>query len=134
MSTRSKSRLERFCRSSYGGATIEAVLWMPIFVAILGLVADASIAFNRQALALRVVQDANRSMSVGRFTTEQQAEDFIVQRVRGFSPNATATTTVTAGIINSTVRLPAQDLRAIGLIPLLNGLALNVSAHHMAEL
>lgn len=107
---------------------------MPIFVAILGLVADASIAFNRQALALRVVQDANRSLSVGRFTTREQAEDFIVARVRGFSPNATAETTVSAGIINSTVRLPAQDLRAIGLIPLLNGLALNVSAHHMAEL
>jgi Flp pilus assembly protein TadG len=115
MSAGRKSWFGRFCRDSYGGATIEAVLWFPVFVAILGLVADASIAFNRQALALRVVQDANRSMSVGRFTTiESRREDFIVERVRGFSPNATATTTVTAGIINSTVRLPAQDFAPSG--------------------
>jgi Flp pilus assembly protein TadG len=134
MSAGRKSWFGRFCRDSYGGATIEAVLWFPVFVAILGLVADASIAFNRQALALRVVQDANRSLSVGRLTSVEETQDFIVDRVRGFSPNATATTTVTAGIINSTVRLPAQDLRAVGLIPLLNGLAMNVSAHHMAEL
>ncbi len=134
MKTGRKSWFRRFCSETDGGATIEAVIWLPVFVAILGLIADASIAFNRQALALRVVQDANRSLSVGRFTSTEQTEAFIEDRVRGFSPNATATTTVSAGIINSVVSLPAADLRAVGLIPLLNGLELQVSAHHMAEL
>ena len=80
----------RFIRHDNGGVTIEAVLWMPVFVALLCLVADASLIFGRQAEVLRVVQDANRAMSVGKFGTDGDIDATDVARdyFTGYAPSS----------------------------------------------
>lgn len=45
----------RLARRDHGGATIETVLWLPVFALILGIVADTSLVFGSQAEALRIV-------------------------------------------------------------------------------
>jgi Flp pilus assembly protein TadG len=129
----------RFTRHENGGVTIEAVLWMPVFVALLCLVADASLIFGRQAEVLRVVQDANRAMSVGKFGTDGDtdatdvAEAYIKDRINGLAPNATVDTTVTSGVIRTVVTIPSSDLTANTPIGFLDSLTIEVAAEHLSE-
>lgn len=67
MSPRLKALLKRFRRDERGSATIEAVLWLPMFVIFFVMIADVSLVFFRQTEVMRVVQDGNRALSVGRF-------------------------------------------------------------------
>ena len=129
----------RFIRHDNGGVTIEAVLWMPVFVALLCLVADASLIFGRQAEVLRVVQDANRAMSVGKFGTDgdidatEVAEAYIKDRINGLAPHATVDTTVTSGVIRTVVTIPSSDLTANTPIGFLDSLTIEVAAEHLSE-
>ena len=56
---------ERFWCDQDGSATIEAVLWIPMFFFMLLLVMEGSLIFNAQSLAMRIVQDTNRAIAVG---------------------------------------------------------------------
>ena len=67
MSPRLMALLKRFRRDERGSATIEAVPWLPLFVIFFVMIADVSLVFFRQTEVLRVVQDGNRALSVGRF-------------------------------------------------------------------
>ena len=64
-----RGALRRLLRAEEGSATVEVVLWIPFFLFLIALIADASLLFNRQAQMLRDVQNANRAYSVGRLTT-----------------------------------------------------------------
>lgn len=129
-----KRRSRRFMRREDGGTTIEAVLWVPVFVLILSLITDASFVFYGRAQALRIVQDGNRAFSVGRIVSTSETEDFIEERLADIAPNATATTTVDAGIITSVVVIPAADLMAIGTVPGLgDNFNISVLSQHFLE-
>lgn len=120
------------CRDE-GSATVESVLWIPVFAFLLFLMADAAIIFGSEARILRVVQDANRSLSVGRFRSIEETEDFILTQIGGLTENATVETTVTNGLIVSRVQLPASDLSASQMIPAFAGLQLSIVAEHLSE-
>ena len=70
-----------------GTATIEAVLWLPVFIAFFCLVADASFIFFGQNKAYRIVQDANRKLSIGRLSTAVEVEQYITTQFASFAPN-----------------------------------------------
>ena len=85
---------------------VEAVLWLPIFLVIFGLMVDSALVFHGQSKVLRVVQDANRNMSIGRLDTEDDVETYITTRlaVYGITPStATAVTDATTGLVTTTV-------------------------------
>lgn len=123
----------RFRRDDHGSATVEAVIWFPVFALILCLVADAALIFSKQALVMRVVQDANRAMSVGRLMTPAEAQDYIRDRIATISPNATVVTVVQAGVIVSTVTMPSSDLTATRFVAPFGGLNVSVSSQQMSE-
>jgi Flp pilus assembly protein TadG len=131
------SRLVRtsadFLADECGAATIEAVLWMPTFAFLLALIADTSLMFGAQAEVLRIVQDANRSMSIGRIMSEDDAETFIRARIDRLSPNATVTTSVTDGVIRTVVDLPSSDLTATGFFAGYATITLRVTAYQLSE-
>jgi Flp pilus assembly protein TadG len=134
MKTRIFRNLARaFARQERGAASIEVVLWTPIFLLLFGMVTDASIVFGRQAEILRIVQDANRSLAVGRFLTIDQAETYIQERVTTFSDESSVDVSVTGGIITSEVTLPASDLTSTGLFEAINSLTLTIAASQMSE-
>lgn len=126
-------RVRAFRSDESGSFTIEAVLWLPVFMFLFCLIADASLMFGKQAQVLRIVQDANRALSVGRIMTDTDAEAYIQQQMAAFSENAIITTTVVGGVISSTVEIPAGDLTATGLISSFDSLVLSVTAQHMSE-
>ena len=116
-----------------GSATIEAVLWMPIFVFVLALAADAAMIYGAQAQALRIVQDANRSMSIGRLRSTEETQSFIMSHLSEISPNAQVTTTVQMGVITTRVMMPASDLSVTRMIPAFADVNVGIRAQHVAE-
>lgn len=128
-----RRHLDRFARDPRGSATLEAVIWLPIFFLILCIVADASLIFNKQAQVMRVVQDANRAMSIGRLMTTADTQAYIQSRIAAISPNATVTTRLDAGVIITTVTMPSSDLTATTLVAPFSSLNVSVTAQHMSE-
>jgi len=126
-------RVTRFARATDGAATIEAVLWLPMFVMIVALLADVSMMFHGQTKMLRIAQDANRNMSVGRLTTTGETENFVLTRMASMSPNALAATTVTAGLVTTTVSVPINDLDLFGVAKIFDGARISVRTEHLLE-
>ena len=109
-------------RREDGSATVETVLWLPLFFAAFGLMTDAAMVFNGHSRVTRILQDANRNLSVGRFVDEDETETYILAALNALAPNATASTTVTAGVATSVVQVPATDLEILVSVRLLSAL------------
>ncbi len=123
----------RFRRNEEGTATVEAVIWLPFLLFLLAFIADASLIFGAKAEVLRVLQDANRATSIGRLRTSQQTIDYITVRIGGISSSAVVTSVVTAGVVSSTVVIPASDLTATGMFGGMSDFNVRVNAQHMLE-
>lgn len=125
--------LRRFYKKDDGTATVEAVLWLPIFFALFGLMTDAAMIFNGHSRVLRIVQDANRNLSVGRFETEVETQDWIIAQLAQISPNADVVTQTNAGIATTTAFIPATDLEVLGMFGALNSVTLAVTSQQFIE-
>jgi Flp pilus assembly protein TadG len=133
-----RGALRRLLRAEEGSATVEVVLWIPFFLFLIALIADASLLFNRQAQMLRDVQNANRAYSVGRLTTPAAVQTALVNDYTPMSSSVTATSTldtsvVSTGIIRTTLSIPARDVNSIGIIASLSNFNLAVTAQHYRE-
>ncbi|NNE81022.1 MAG: hypothetical protein HKN18_12205 [Silicimonas sp.] len=124
---------KRFLKRTDGTATVEAVLWFPIFIAVFGLMVDATMIFHGQAKVLRVIQDGNRNLSIGRLTTAAQTETYIENELAALNITATASTTETAGVAYTVVTVQASQLQLLGYFSALTNLELQVGAEHMIE-
>lgn len=128
-----RTLIGRFRDSESGSATIEAVLWFPMFVVLLVMVTDVSFVFHRQSQLYRIVQDANRSLSTGRFSTTAATESYIENLFRNVSQNVNATTTVSSRVISTSVVVPVEDLVAIGYFNFLDGYNITVQSDQFQE-
>jgi Flp pilus assembly pilin Flp len=108
-------RVEEFKKDEDGAATIEAVLWLPIFIVLIGAAVDITMIFHAHSRVLRVVQDVNRAMSVGRITDEATAQDTMVNMLPSY-PDVSAFVNVSDGIITSQVSVPVSSVLAIGMV------------------
>lgn len=127
------SRFRAFGRDSEGSATIESVLWLPLFLAAFALMTDVAMIFNGHSRVLRVVQDANRNLSVGRLDTESETEEYIIAALGTLSPNLTADTEIVAGVATSTAIVPASDLQILGMFSAITSLNISVTSQHFIE-
>ena len=124
-----------FVKDENGSATIEAVLWMPVFVFILVLIFDVSMMFHNQARLLGVTQTAARFYAVG---NENLARNYLQSQVAAFSTNAISGENFDfdipeAGIVRSWVSVDAGDLGGVGMLKVISGIRINVSSHQMVE-
>ena len=126
--------LLRFLKDQNGTATVEFVICVPVFVMLLGLVVDTSLVFAGEAQALRVVQDANRSFSIGRIKTISETQTMIIDGLKSMSPGVTAVTVVNAGVITSTATIPAKELSSFGILNVFGNTKVKVTAQHMSEI
>lgn len=129
-----RSGWRRFLRNDRGSFTIEAVIWLPVFILVLCMIADTAIIFAKQSQVMRVVQDANRFYAVGRFADGTVTANYILDIVRPISPNATATSSLANGVITTTVTMPARDLIATGALPVLQSVNVRVVLQQMKEI
>ncbi|NNE87756.1 MAG: hypothetical protein HKN27_06735 [Silicimonas sp.] len=130
---RISQRIRRFLGKDDGTATVEAVLWFPIFILIFGLMVDAAMIFHGQAKVLRVVQDANRNYSIGRLRTEAETQAYVVQTLANLNIAAEALTIENAGVATTIVKIPASELQILGYFTALNNLEILVTADHLIE-
>ena len=123
-----------FSTSEDGSASVEGVLWVPIFFVIFGLMVDASLIFNGQSHVLRVVQDANRHMSIGRFDDDVDVESYITSRLgaQGIQPKSVDTQSTNAAVV-TLVTVRADQFQMLGLFSSLLNLEIDVSHAHVRE-
>lgn len=122
-----------FLRDDRGSFTIEALIWLPIFVVVMCMTADTAMIFAKQSQVMRVVQDANRSFAVGKFADGTATAAYILTNVQTISPGATAVSNLVNGIITTTVTMPARELMATGMLPMLSGATVRVVLQQMKE-
>jgi Flp pilus assembly protein TadG len=130
---RAVRKIATFRRREEGTATVEAVLWFPIFIAVFGLMVDAALVFHGQAKVLRIVQDGNRNLSIGRLTTTTEAETYIETVLAQLNITADASSTITAGVVTTTVSVQTGQLQVVGFFPSLARLTIDITADHMIE-
>lgn len=129
-----RRRAFRLLKSESGSATVEAVLWFPLFMLAFFLTFDTAMMFVAETEAVRVVQDGNRLASIGRLSTASDTETYIENTLQSRIPNATATTTIDgSGVIRTVLQFPASDVGKIGGFTAFTGLTLTVSAEHLKE-
>lgn len=127
------NRLTAFLRRSDGSATVETVLWFPLFIAVFGLMLDVAMVFHGQAKVLRVAQEGNREFSIGRLADEAATKAYIEAELAALNIQATATTTEIAGVAHTLVTVPANQLQVLGYFTAFSSLQLNITADHMIE-
>lgn len=130
--------MRRYQQREDGTATIEFVLWLPILVLLISLTADAALIFGAKANVLRVIQDANRAASIGRFKEEPDfataVEDYVRVSIGNYAQHATISTEVIGGnVVSTTVRIPSSRLMAVGFLGQLTGITVTINAQHMLE-
>lgn len=132
---RLRKRILGLLRDESGTATIESVLWLPVFIAFFCMIADASFIFFGQNRAYRIVQDANRNLSVGRLVDSGEVEAFVTASLADFAPNSVVQSNInsTSGIVTTVVSLQASDLVATGLITAFLESTITVGSSHFVE-
>lgn len=126
-------RFAHFARADSGSVSVEFVLWLPLLLSVIAITADASLAFGSRSTILRVIQDTNRAVSIGKITDMQKAEDAITAALVNIAPHAVVSTTVTEGLISSVVTVPISDLTTLGLISKIQNFELTVASQHLSE-
>ncbi|WP_424941483.1 TadE/TadG family type IV pilus assembly protein [Aliiroseovarius sp. S253] len=118
-----------------GTATVETVLWLPVLFMIFVLIINTSFVFYKQSIIMRVVQDANRALSVKRLDSVDDTQTYIKTRISHLSSNGTATTTIneSTGVITSTAVIPVSDLVFNGKFNFLEDFSVRVSSQHFVE-
>lgn len=126
-------RLGRWIRGQDGSVSVEAALWLPIFMGLILLVTNTSLVFYGQSQAMRVVQDANRAFSTGRLATEAEVQAFIIERLAPLTSEPIVETVVHQGVIYTTAQLPVEDLAHIGTLNMFSGYHINVASQFFVE-
>lgn len=119
--------------SEDGSITIEAVLWLPLYLMFFALVADVSLLFHAQAKATRIAQDINRLAVIGYLENESEMKDRADAQIQAFSPSGFAQVTMASHAVSTTVTMPTNDLVAVGWFSALTGENIVVQAVHLME-
>lgn len=123
-----------FLRREDGTATVEAVLWLPIFLAVFGLMIDASLIFLGQSKVLRILQDANRNMSISRLDTDLEVETYINTELAKLNIVPSTTDATSDGnVVFTVVTVPASQLQALGYFSSLLDLQVTVTSAHVLD-
>jgi Flp pilus assembly protein TadG len=127
------ARFQNLRRCESGSATIEAVLWLPMFFFILVMVVNASFIFHGQAQALRIIQDKNRAFATGSLINKDDTEKAIKLALSAMTTKPVVATTVSGNIITSEATIPLGDLAAVGAFSLFTKGNLTIRSQHFKE-
>lgn len=128
-----KRVVRRFRTDEAGGATVEAVLWLPTFIFFFIMIADVSFVFHRQSQVLTVLQDGNRALSVGRLSSTEEVVDFVTERLANLTDNAIVDSFITGGVVTTNVLVPINDLVAVGSFEFLSNYNVGVASQQFIE-
>ncbi len=122
-----------FLNDEKGALTVEAVLWLPIWLGFFAFIADVSIVLHKQANAMRIVQDAHRIASLGWLETTNDVEATIVASLKRIAPSVSAESEINDGVLRTVVTMRSSELVAIGLITAISDVDMSFATVHMIE-
>lgn len=110
-------RLSSFLRAETGSAAVEFSLWVPVFLAILMLGADASTAFTRQSNLWRLSYETARIVSRHALDAEAGA-DFARKRMRigSYTPEVEVTIDDATQTVTVSVTVDAGEIAPFGIL------------------
>lgn len=134
-----KTRLAAFSRREDGGATMEAVLWIPMYLVFMALIFDGALIFHGQSKVQRMAQDMNRLAIAGYYDDGVGGVDTSAMKdaaeavVQARYKDATASINADADSVQTFLTVPSKNIAVIGLLPALVPMSITVSAAHMRE-
>lgn len=128
-----RGRMAGFLRAENGSITVETVIWLPLFLALMSAIVDISMVFHRESTMLRVIQDANRAYSVGRIASSDAVERSVLAAVTPYAENASVSTTMIDGVISTRLQVPTSDLMPIYTLPAFSDRWVVVETQQFAE-
>lgn len=75
--------LSGFLECDRGSASMEAVIWIPVFLTMIISVTDVSFLFTTHTQMWHAARETARSMSLGEITTATQAQEYATARLPG---------------------------------------------------
>ncbi len=126
-------KLGRRLRDDSGASSVEAVLWLPLFMFFLLLVFDTSMTFLNKSQIYRLTQDANRGFATGRLRTTGDTEEFIRTGMATLGASPVIASSVSGNVIRSEVRVRAGDLSGVGVLGLIANIELRIATQHLLE-
>ncbi len=129
-----KARVKAFMKGDDGNASIETVIWLPIFGLLLGLIMNVSMLFFNESQILRFVQDGNRAFSLGRFKEPSEVEAYILNKLAYLDAAISIETVVSGGSVSTRLSAPATDIMPFTFLSsAFQGVTVGVSAQHFVE-
>lgn len=142
MAARSRWTLKGFVRDEGGNITIESVIWLPVFIYLMLLITDVSLAFFGKAQAFRVMESGNRALStlvIGDAddidASEAAAETWIKDHYASFSTGVVVSSVLDEdnGVVETTMEIPARDLVLFNTLGVLSGWKITISTQQYVE-
>ena len=128
------SFFSRFRHSENGTFTVEAVIWFPIFFILLAIIMNITMVFYTESQIMRVVQDANRAVSLNLLETETDAETFIQEQLAYLDAPLTVDTTITSTLVTTVLTTPATELMPFNFMTsAFSGINVGARAQHIIE-
>lgn len=127
------SKVRGFIKEDRGSATVETVIWIPIFVWVLAMIINVSMTVFEKNQAYRIVQNANRILSTGYMQSEAEVEAYIRDRLAHIAPDATVNTTIDNGVVTSNVYYQVSDLLLPHAVQQMANIWINISSQHYVE-
>ena len=127
--------IARFGRRETGSTSVEAALWVPFFVLFTFGIGQLGLIMYGQARVLGIAEHATRSLAVGEFATDVDAENWIRGQLAQVSNNVQADAFLdpNGAVIRTIVRVPARDLGGFGIFSSLTGFDVVVRAQQVWE-
>lgn len=132
MLTWMQNSIRTFAKSEDGTATVEAVIWLPTFFYILILSVNVTMIFHGYSRVLRVVEDANRGLSIGRIESEADA----VTAIKDNLPNywdVRPTVTISNGLIVTEVKVATSDMSLLSTMAVFAGSDITIKTQQYLE-
>ncbi|WP_407492187.1 TadE/TadG family type IV pilus assembly protein [Pseudooceanicola sp. MF1-13] len=128
-----KRLLHRFRTSEEGSATIETLIWLPVFIWVLVMIINVSFILFEKNQAFRIVQDANRVLSTGYMLTTAETEAYIASRLADIAPDAVVATSINDGIVTSNVSYQVSQVFMPNIVAGMVNTQVSISAQHFME-
>ncbi len=132
MLLRKSPKVRAFGSDEAGAATIEAVLWLPMFFYILCLTVDVTMIFHAYSRIVRSVEDVNRGFSIGRITSIEEGKAKLKASLSDYA-DLTSNIVVVDGVVVTNVSVPVKDLIVVGAASLLMSNSVEVKTQQYME-
>ncbi|MEH6648285.1 TadE/TadG family type IV pilus assembly protein [Sulfitobacter sp.] len=130
----SRNGSSNFFTNEEGSATIETVIWLPIFTILLTMIINLSMVFFSESQILRVVQDGNRAFSLGRLDDAAAVEAYIGEKLAYLGADVLIQSTIAGGEISTVLTTPATNLMPFNMMfSAFDGINIGVRAQHLIE-